>query len=172
MTSIDRSKQNWYVLYTKPRHEFKAALQLEEGNIQYYLPTVTRLKQWSDRKKKVTEPILFGYIFIYGTEKDRLLALEKESLIRSIFFEGKPAIVPEWQIDNLKKLLEGNPEIIVSEGIEVGTQVIITTGPFEGVQGVVTYSQNERTLAVSIEALHRSIIVTLPSYSVTKKVER
>jgi len=44
--------KNWYAMYTKPRSEFKAAQQLNVNKIIYYLPTVTIVRQWSDRKKK------------------------------------------------------------------------------------------------------------------------
>ena len=171
MTTNTDFRQNWYVLYTKPRHEFKAASQLEEYNLQNYLPTVTTLKQWSDRKKKVTEPIFRSYIFFRGTEKERLDALQLPSIVSTVCFRGEPAIVPEWQIDNLKKMLEGNPQIFVCEQITTGTRVKVVSGPFEGVEGIVTYVQNQRNLAVSIETLHRSILVTLPAESVTKKVD-
>ena len=53
----------WYVLYTKPRHEFKAEAQINSLNIESYLPTNTVIKQWSDRKKKITEPLFKSYIF-------------------------------------------------------------------------------------------------------------
>ncbi|MFC2133885.1 UpxY family transcription antiterminator [Bacteroidota bacterium] len=171
MTSEKNIQNNWYVLYTKPRHEFKAALQLDENNFHHYLPTVTTLKQWSDRKKKVTEPIFRSYIFFRGTEKERLNALQLPSIVSTVCFRGNPAVVPEWQIYNLKKMLEGNPEIFVTEQITTGTHVKVVSGPFEGVEGIVTYVQNQRNLAVSIETLHRSILVTLPAESVTKKVE-
>jgi transcription antitermination factor NusG len=62
----------WFVLYTKPRHEFKAEEQIKSLNIEVYLPTTTVVKQWSDRKKKVTEPLFKSYIFIYADEKERL----------------------------------------------------------------------------------------------------
>lgn len=170
MTSEMNIQKNWYVLYTKPRHEFKAALQLDEIKYHHYLPTVTKLKKWSDRKKKVTEPIFRSYIFLFGTEKERLNALQLPSIVRTVCFRGNPAIVPEWQINNLKKMLEGNPEVFVSDQITTGTHVRVVSGPFEGVEGIVTYVQNQRSLAVSIETLHRSILVILPAESVTKKV--
>ena len=68
----------WFALYTKPRNEFKSEQQLIAAGITNYLPTVTLLKQWSDRKKKVTEPLLRGYIFIYANEEERLVSLEQD----------------------------------------------------------------------------------------------
>ena len=62
----------WFALYTKPRNEFKAEQQLTAAEIINYLPTLTLVKKWSDRKNKVTEPLLRGYIFIYANEEERL----------------------------------------------------------------------------------------------------
>ena len=41
----------------KTKNEFKAAKQLEAVGVEYYLPTIVKISQWSDRKKKITEPL-------------------------------------------------------------------------------------------------------------------
>ena len=63
---MKETKQNkkWYVLYTKPRHEIKALERLTQNGFEVYCPMKTTLKQWSDRKKKVSEPLLPSYLFI------------------------------------------------------------------------------------------------------------
>jgi transcription antitermination factor NusG len=167
--NLDKNK-HWYALYTKPRHEFKAEEQLKNNGIEYFLPKVTRLKQWSDRKKKVTEPLFSGYIFVRGNEKDRLLALEQYAIVRSIFFEGAPAIVPDWQIENLQKMLESGSEIEVTEQLNVGTKVKIISGPFKDVEGIVYETPNqEQMLAITIDLLRRSVIVKIPANSLIEK---
>ena len=55
----------WYLLYTKPRAEKKVALELGLKGYELFLPLQRTLKQWSDRKKWVEEPLFKGYIFIY-----------------------------------------------------------------------------------------------------------
>ena len=161
----------WFAMYTKPRHEFKAATQLEDNDIEYFLPTITKLKQWSDRKKKVTEPLFRGYIFIYGNEKDRLNALQQTAIVRSIIFNGKPATIPDWQIENLQKMLEGKPDVSVLNELKAGTKVKVISGPFQDVEGTVFESNNnEQMLAITIDLLRRSVVVRLPADSVIKKV--
>jgi len=154
----ENNGKKWFALYTKPRHEFKAALQLESENINYYLPVITRLKQWSDRKKKVTEPLLRGYIFIFADEKERNISLQQLSIIRCIFDNGRPAVIPEWQINNLKKFLNNKTEVIVNSGIVKGAKVKILNGPFAGVLGVIKKEPKGRTIAVNIELLNRSVM--------------
>jgi transcription antitermination factor NusG len=158
--------KNWYALCTKPRSEFKAAGQLELIKIIYYLPAVTTTKQWSDRKKKITEPIIRGYIFIKADEKERLLALEQYSVVRCVSERGRPAVIPEWQIKNLMKMLEYKGDFYVLNRLVPGQRIKIKDGPFMGVEGIYHESENDKMIAVSIELLNRSVIAHLPKESV------
>ena len=170
--SISENQRKWFALYTKPRQEFKAVINLEAKSIEYYLPTITIKKQWKDRKKKILEPIMRGYIFIHVNEKERLISLQNSSIVRTVCFQGKPAVIPEWEIENLKKFLSESRDFIVSNKIEIGAKVKIIEGPFSNVVGVVTGSQEDRWLAVSIELLNRSVLVRLPQESVIKFLEK
>lgn len=162
----------WFALYTKPRSEFKAAEQIGEVDVQLYLPTITRIKQWSDRKKKVTEPLIRGYIFIYANEKERVLSLERPAIVKCIFDQGRPAKIPEWQIDNLKRMLESKADLTIKEGLPVGTKVLIKDGPFADVIGIVSETDNGKTIAVSIDLLNRSVIAHLPKDSLFEVVDK
>lgn len=152
----------WFALYTRSRCEFKAAEQINSLGIKLYLPTVTRIRQWSDRKKKITEPVLRGYILIYATEKERSASLEFYYVTRCIFDHGKPAKIPAWQIENLAKMLKEDRDFFVYEGIVPGVHVKIKEGPFAGVIGTVQETENGKTFAVSIHLLNRSVIAHLP----------
>ena len=166
MTDTKTEKErNWYALYTKPRHEFKAATQLGSIGLEFFLPTITTLKQWSDRKKKIVEPLLHSYIFLLGDEKERLMALEQNAIVKTVSFNGVPAIVPKWQIESLQKAL--------SNTLVTGTRVKIINGPFNGAEGIIkNLSNNERTLSVNLDLLKRSVTVHLPLESVIKAVNQ
>ncbi len=160
--------KHWHALYTKPRQEFKAAIQLESVSIENYLPTFTVTKKWSDRKKKITEPLFRGYIFVHADEKDRVLAVSQKAIVKTIFFDGKPAVIPDWQIAGIKKMLSDSPDVFVSNKIETGTKVKIVDGPFKDVIGVVTNIQEDKWLSVSVELLRCSIMVRLTKESILK----
>lgn len=165
------NKKYWFALYTKPRQEFKAAEQLNAAGISNYLPAVTKVRQWSDRKKKITEPVLRGYIFIYANELERLNALEQNSIVRCISERGKAAVIPDWQIENLKRMLEYKVDFFVHEGLVCGTKVEIVDGPFAGITGVVRSGTDGKTIAVSIDLLNRSVVAYLPKESVTRIID-
>jgi len=157
-TLKDIQSKSWYALYTRPRHEFKAAERLEALEVQCYLPVIKRISQWSDRKKEISEPLIRGYIFIYADEKERIKSLEESSVLRCVFDNGKPARIPEWQMENLVKFLDHESEFFLYEGLLPGTKVIIREGPFEGIIGTIQQNDNQNTLAVSIDLLNRSVL--------------
>ena len=163
--------KNWFALYTKPRHEFKALEQLTEIGVETYLPTITLTKQWSDRKKKVTEPLFRGYVFINSTEVERNNAVTREAVIKTIFFDGKPAIIPNQEIESIKKMLKSPESIKVFNGIAKGIIVKIESGPFEGIEGIVTsISDDENTLSVSMQLLNRTISVSIAGDTKVKRI--
>ena len=163
--------KSWFALYTKPRSEFKAAKQLEAVGVEYYLPTILRISKWTDRKKKITEPLIRGYIFIFSNERERILSLEQPSIVRCVSERGKPARIPDWQIDNLKKMLQTDAEFHIKDGLTRGVKVKIKEGPFNGVIGVVQDVEIGKAIVVSIELLNRSVIAHLPEESVFEIVK-
>ncbi|MBZ0181994.1 MAG: UpxY family transcription antiterminator [Melioribacteraceae bacterium] len=168
----DEKTKYWYALYVKPRHEFRVETELKSLEIENYLPTFIQVKQWSDRKKKVKEPLFKGYIFIYANTQERYKALATESVIKTVSFQGKPSTIPEWEINNLRKMLEGNPDVYVSDKIKIGTHVKIVEGPMAGIEGVVYRHDNDEMIAITIELLNRSVSVQLPAGSVTLKIDK
>lgn len=165
------TEKHWFALYTKPRSEFKAGEQLSEAGIDYYLPTITRLKQWSDRKKKITEPLLRGYIFIFADERERSISVEQKAVVKCLFDQGKPAVIPQWQIDSLKRMLEIKADVIVHNGIIPGARVIIKNGPFEGITGKILQNEKGKSISVSIHLLNRAVIAKIPDESILELVK-
>lgn len=170
MDQISAQKKNWFALYVKPKHEFKVRNELEFIAVHNYLPVTTKIRQWSDRKKKIDEPLLKGYIFIYADEKERLSSLENISVIKCVCDHGKPAKIPDWQIINLQNMLNHHTDFNVFDGLVKGTTIEIVEGPFKGVQGVLEKTETVNNLAVSIDLLNRSVVVHLPKESVTKVI--
>ena len=136
--------RKWHVLYTKPRHEIKALERLTQKGFEVYCPMKTTLKQWSDRKKKVSEPLLPSYIFIKTTEKNRPLALRDPSVLNYIFWLGKPAIVRGEEIDILKGLISKNKvQEFEVRNFKIGDEIVINKGQIKSKNAIIkTISNN------------------------------
>ena len=141
----------WFALNVKRRKEIKISEQLKEIGCQVYCPTVTTVKNWSDRKKKVTKPLIGNYIFIKIEEKERTKVFEIPGVIKYLFYLGAPAKVPNKEIDILKDFLKEGASIPLIENIKPGDTHLITNGPFKGQNSVVQEVGSNRLQVVLAE---------------------
>jgi transcription antitermination factor NusG len=74
----------WYALYLRSRYEKKANLELEKKNIETFLPLIEELHVWSDRKKRVMEPLFRGYIFVKTDLRDKETILMTDGVVRFV----------------------------------------------------------------------------------------
>ena len=149
----------WHVLYTKPRHEIKALERLVQNGFEVYCPMKTTLKQWSDRKKKVSEPLLPSYIFIKTTEKKRAIPLKDISVLNYIFWLGKPAIVKESEITTLKGIInkEKVQEFEVRE-LKIGDEIDINKGKIN-VKKAIVKSVSNNIIKAELKELGMTIVL-------------
>jgi transcriptional antiterminator RfaH len=156
----------WYTLLTKSRHEKVVQENLELKGYQTYLPTRTVIKKWSDRKKKVTEPLFKGYVFVYIPYLSRIGVLETTGVVRIVMFNGKPGVLHDYEMTAIKKVLEANRThgLVVDtiDGISEGDTVEVTNGPLIGLRGQFTTIKNENKLVISIDSIGKSLAVEVP----------
>src|SRR5258708_27917934 len=64
-TSAVHPDARWYAVQIVPRHEKKVAVELAAKGIECFLPTVSSVRQWSDRQRVIMEPLFAGYVFTW-----------------------------------------------------------------------------------------------------------
>lgn len=161
----------WRVFYTFPRAEKKCEERLINQDIEAYLPKHTVVRQWSDRKKKVVEPLFRNYIFAHVDERQRLQALQTDGIVRCVTFQGKPAVVQDEVIENLRLALEKGDGFAVVEFVprpKIGTKVAVTEGPMKGLRGEVQEHRGQTHVLVSIPAIKQALKVNVPAAWVQK----
>ena len=134
----------WFAIYTRPKNEKKVAEQLFKLGIDVYCPMVTQMKQWSDRKKKVESPLISSYVFVNLDEKDRNTVFEVHGIVRYLYWLGKPAVVQDHEIALLKDSLKGILSSVEVQGLQPGDSLIISKGPFQGKEGVVSQVEKNK----------------------------
>ena len=163
--------EHWYAIYTRPRHEKKVFEQLVEKRIESYLPLITRVRQWKDRKKKVEMPLFNSYLFVRIDYKFRFAVLQTKGVVKIVNFNGVPAVVPDWQIESLRKRLEHPEKIRLENYIRPGEIVEVVEGPFKGMRGTVRKTKGETRLIVTIEGIMQSVSVEIDSDLVKRVTE-
>ena len=156
------STENWYAVYTKSRHEKQTATELKKQGVHVFLPLVKTIRQWSDRKKKIEVPLFNSYVFVKIDIKDQFYVLQADGAVKFIAFENKPVPIPEWQINNLKVLLNTNEKFeITFDDFEPGEEVTVNRGPLRGLRGkLIRYKGTNRVL-ISIDSINQSLIVDI-----------
>jgi len=137
-------EKKWFVVYTRPQQELKVASQLSAMGITNYCPTITLIKQYSDRKKKVTRPLLSSYVMVELEDKERNKVFTCNGIVCYLFFLGKPAVVPASQINLMQDHLNGVYNDFKVTTLSMGDFHTINEGPFSGVTGKVVETNNTK----------------------------
>ena len=150
----------WRAFYTRPRHELKVAVRLEEAGLEVYCPTTQIKVKWSDRWKKVTKVLFTSYVFVRVDEKERIQVLEDQGVSCSVQYLGKPATIRDEEIEAIRRLIEGAEDVELRP-FEPGTAVRISDGPLKGTAGTLLTYTNANKAILRIEALGTEIHATL-----------
>lgn len=162
------NSENWYVLRTKPRQEKKAATYLSDNGFEIYIPLRETIKVWSDRKKKVEEPIIPSYIFIRTTEKERSNIFPAVGVSNYMFWLKKPVIIRDEEMDKLRRWFNDHAdEEIKSREISVGSEIKIESGLMSGKSGIVEKIGN-KFITLTIAKLGLKFQIDKPNTLVRK----
>lgn len=168
----EKAVLRWYAVYVKSRYEKKTSKLLEDRHIETYLPLIGRLKQWSDRKKMVDEPLFKSYLFVHTDLKNYYDILNTPGIVKFVGFEGKPVPVPDNQLVAVKEYIgeyDGEEDINQFQELHEGQLVEITYGPMRGLVGRLVEIKGKQRLLVNIEAVGQSLPISVPRSQVVAR---
>ena len=152
------SMLSWYLVHTKPRQEDIALANLERQGYECYLPQM-RIERIRRRKAEVaTEPMFPRYLFIRLDSSDQG---KSWSPIRStlgvsqlVHFGARAAKVD----DTLADLLRQRERALPTEAMfRNGDSVLITDGPFAGIEAIYQTADAERRAFILLEILAKPV---------------
>jgi len=170
---VTPSARVWRVFYTRPRNEKKVAERLTARGIEVCLPLRPVLRQWSDRRKTVNEPLFPAYLFAEVDERERVEVLQDPGVVTTVSFGGTLAEVRPEEITALRAL-EAVPGAVEARALDAtppGSAVIVMNGPMKGVRGTVTGSPKALYLSVLIESIGQGIRLEVPADWVMQTAE-
>ncbi|MFQ5707394.1 MAG: UpxY family transcription antiterminator [bacterium] len=159
--NADRSARYWYAIYTRPRFEKKVNTELLGKGLQAFLPLRSVTKYWSDRRKKVDEPLFPSYVFVCANLRERYDSLQSRGVIRMVSFAGRPARIPEDQIQSIHRILEHGYDPEPFDYLTRGDQVAVVSGPLRGMKGIFLERRGQNRLVISIDAIRQSVAVEI-----------
>lgn len=143
----------WFVIHTKSRCEKIVANRLLNLGLDVYCPIIKVQRKWSDRLKVVEEPLFKSYCFINLQEEERHKVFGVPGVVRYLFWNKKPAIVKQKEIDIIKNLLNDfDHKAIQIATVSVSDRIKIDSGVFIDQEAKVLSTQG-KNIMVKIESL-------------------
>ncbi len=164
----------WFAAWTKSRQEKAAAAMLESLGVANFLPLKTELRQWSDRKQKVSVPLFSGYLFVRVsmTSGDKLRVLKAPGVAGFVGNSKGPLPIPDQQVEAVRAVIARRVECTVHSLLEEGDPVRVVRGALAGVEGRLVRMNSSSRLVISVELIHRSIAVTIARDDVERLGDR
>lgn len=159
---------NWYALHTRARHEKMVAQRLADWGVDTFLPMVTEVRRWSDRKKLVQLPLFGCYMFarFAPNRAERLRVLQIDGVLRLVGERGEGSPIPDAQVDAVRILVESALPCSSHPFLKIGQRVRIRSGALDGLEGILVSRNGDNTLVISVDALQRSLSVRVEGYAV------
>ena len=159
---------HWYAIHTKARHEKCVAAQFEEKKVHSFLPLLSQIHRWSDRRTRVEVPMFTCYVFVrtVSAVEERLKILHTPGVLGFVGGERQGAPIPEEQIQHLQTVIRQNIPCFPHPFLRIGRRVRIRGGALEGLEGILMGRSGEKYLIVSVELLQRSVSIRVEGYDV------
>ena len=166
---IKQEPANWYAVQTRARNEKAISERLQEQGLTTFLPLVTEIRRWSDRKKKVELPLFSCYVFVKlvaSNNDERMRVYRTNGVFRIVSMRGEAIPIPDEQIDALRTVVTQQVPWSEHPFLKIGQRVRIRGGSLDGVEGVLLSRNGDRTLIISVDAIQRSLAVRVEGYDV------
>ena len=159
---------NWYALFARHQHEKAVALALSNKNFEAYLPLYRSLRRWQDRDKQLLLPLFPGYLFIREGLDRQLQILTTPGVLHIVGWGGRPAIVPQAQLDAVRRILASRLAVESHPYLNCGDRVRVKSGPLMGLEGILTRKKGVARLVISLGMLGRSAAVEIDILNVER----
>jgi transcription antitermination factor NusG len=161
-----REDSAWCVLYTRHQHEKAVAEMLSAKGFEVFLPLYESIRRWKDRTKMLTLPLFPCYVFVRGALTRRLQVVTTPGVHMILFHGEHLAIIPEVQIQAIRRAVEGHFRVEPHPFLKCGERVRVIRGSLEGVEGVLVRKKNLYRLVLSVDMMAKSVAVEIDATDV------
>ncbi|MEW6053635.1 MAG: UpxY family transcription antiterminator [Nitrospirota bacterium] len=158
--------QEWFALYVKSKHEFVTDSALKEKNIETFLPSIPKRRQWKDRQKTVEFPLFPGYLFVHLQPRsdEFMKVLKTKGAVTFVSLDsGVPTPVNHEEFSSLRLMIESGKELDIYPHLKEGSHIRIRRGPLKGADGFLLKKEANYMFIVNINLLGRSIGLNISS---------
>lgn len=160
---------HWYLVYTKPRQEETAQLNLAQQGFETYLPLYKKFKKTEQGPVSVFEPMFPRYLFFKPSQSGLGLSTIRSTrgVNHLVRFGFEPAVIDDTLLQRIRRLEQDRAQATWEQlsPIRSGQRVRIRHPALDGVDGLVQ-SVSSKRVAVLLEILGRPAVVRLEPHQV------
>jgi hypothetical protein len=160
---VDIRATTWWLGHTRPRQEKAVANDLFARRIPFYLPLVMRKAITRGRTRHVRIPLFSGYVFICGSEAERLSALKTNRLLTIQQVPDGNSL--RRQLISIAQLIAAGAPLVREARLAAGERVRIKTGLFRGIEGIVLRRHGKTELLIAIDFLGQGVSIEIEDCS-------
>lgn len=158
------SERRWWAVYTRSRMEKSLARQLLAMEIPFYLPLIPRTTNIGGRRVKSLLPLFGGYLFMYGTDGERVQTLGTNRVSQLWATSRVDDLTRDLQ--NVRTLIESGVPLTPEGRLQPGQRVRVKTGLLMGLEGVVVSRRGEDRLLIAVNFLQQGVSIQIHDYQV------
>ena len=160
------AEPSWYAIWTRSRHEQVVREQIQSKHLDAFLPTITRWSRWKDRKKRIDWPLFPGYCFARFSPEETLTVLKCTGVVNIVSFEGRPAAIPDHEIEGIRRLVESDMQYDPCPLIREGELVEVNHGALKGVVGRLIRKGAHARLILAVDLIGQGVSVEVDAADV------
>jgi len=157
------AKQAWYALQVRSRKENYVASQIMRQGYECFLPTYKCIRNWSDRRKEVEQPLFPGYLFCRFDFQQRRPVILTPGVLQIIGIGRTPVPVSEDEIRALQLAVSSEIPKQPWPYLEVGQRVRVNYGTLAGLEGILVNLKGNHRVVLSVTLLQRSVAMEVDS---------
>lgn len=153
----------WWVLHTRPRAEKSLARLLLRQNVSYFLPVHERRRRIQRRLVCSYLPLFPGYVFLYGDDEARRIALATNLVANTLTVEDQQQLSED--LARVYGAIKSGMPLAPEERLQPGMPAEIVSGPLAGMRGRILRRQDSKILkfVIEVQLLQRGTSVEVDS---------
>jgi len=151
--------RRWWVLYTRVHQEKAIVRQLYGRQIPYYLPLVAKTNVCRGRRFVSQVPVFAGYVFLFGTNEERVASLTTNRVSRVLEVEDPEQLTHDLR--QLQHLIASRAPLTLERRLMPGDRVRVRSGPLAGLEGTVLKRHGGTRLLVAVNLLQQGASVEI-----------
>ena len=151
--------KQWRVLWTKPRQEKALGRFLDSMGVRFFLPLVQRVHFIGGRKFRTSVPLFPSYVFLDSELETAYEAVSTKRVCSIIEVPDQEQFANE--IAHIERAITGQASLDLYPFAVVGRHCRVLSGPFQGIEGVVSSRLGPSRLALQIRTLGQAALLEI-----------